>query len=201
MARNSGEHFFTIQYARDVGEINQLVGTEKFRARRGHVIRVDVVKLVVRADAKAGSHRHEPLAPERFDEGQVQACQIADEAEAAFHFVVHHGLGEEAAGIRGGDSDGGLTLRGNGGGHFLVEQAGENHDGGVACFAVRDAQAADKLALDGHALQRGGEKLAAAVHHEDLVTLLRQRGNLAREFAHCGVVFQQCSSKFDYDSH
>jgi hypothetical protein len=57
------------------------------------------------------------------------------------------------------------------------------------------------IALDGHALQRGREKLATSVHHEDLVAFLRERRNLAREFAHRGVVFQQCSCEFDYDSH
>jgi hypothetical protein len=114
---------------------------------------------------------------------------------------VHHGLGEEAAGIRGGDSDGGLAFSRNRGSHFFVEQTSENHDGGVTRFAVRDAEAADKPALDGHALERGGEKLAAAVDHKDFVALLRERRNLTREFAHRGVVFQQCSSEFDYDSH
>jgi hypothetical protein len=129
-----------------------LVGIEELGACRSHVVGVDVVKFVVRTDAEAGRHGNQPFAPERFDEGKIQASEIANVAEAAFYFVVDHGLGEEAAGIRSGDSDRGLAFGGNRGGHFFIEQAGEDHDGGVARFAVRDAQAADKLALNGHAL-------------------------------------------------
>jgi len=39
------------------------------------------------------------------------------------------------------------------------------------------------------------------VNDENFVALLRERGNLPRERAHRGVVFEQCTCKFDYDSH
>src|SRR5207244_2106978 len=72
---------------------------------------------------------------------------------------------------------------------------------GVARLAVRNAQTADELAFDGHALERGGEELGAAVHHQDFVPLLRQCGHLAGQAAHGRVVFEQCSREFDYGSH
>src|SRR5207245_8156109 len=105
-----------------------------------------------------------PLAPERLEEWQIQAREVTDVAEAAFHFVVNHGLGEERARVCGGDTDGGLAFGGNGRRELLIEQAGKDHDGSIARFAVRNAQAADEFAFNGHALERGGEKPAAAVH-------------------------------------
>src|SRR5262245_27084456 len=49
-AIDDGKNFLTIEYASDIGEIDQLVGIKEFRACRSHVICVDVVELVVRTD-------------------------------------------------------------------------------------------------------------------------------------------------------
>src|SRR6185437_5594506 len=72
-AGNGGKDFFSVEDTGDVGEINQLVGTEKFSASGGHVIGVDVVQLIIGTEAEAGSDRNEALAPERFDESIVHA--------------------------------------------------------------------------------------------------------------------------------
>ncbi len=89
-------------------------------------------------------------------------------------------------GVGGGDADGRLAFGGDGGGEAFVEQAGEDHDGDVASFSVGNAEAGDKFALDTHALERGGEEPSAAVHNEDLVTFVCERGDLARERANDG---------------
>ena len=128
--------------------------------------------------------------PERFDELRVQPGEIADEAEAACDFVVHHGLREKALRIRGGDTDSGLAFGGDRGGELLVQKTGEDHDGDVARFAVGDAQPGNEFAFDGHALERGGEKTAAAMHDENFVAFTRERGDLARQALHQGVVFE-----------
>ena len=201
LAGDDGKNFFTIQHAGHIREINQLVGAEEFRARRGHVIGIDVIELVVGTDAETGRHGQQSFAPQRLYERQIQPGQIADIAQAAFHLVVHHRLGEEAPRIRSGDSDGRLAFGGNRRRKSFVQQARKNHDGGVARLAVRNAQTADELAFDGHALERGGEELGAAVHHQDFVPLLRQCGHLAGQAAHGRVVFEQCSREFDYGSH
>src|SRR5580700_2975696 len=67
-AGDGGENFFAVENTSDVSEIDQLVGAEKFSAGGGHVIGVDVVKLVIWTEAQAGSDGNEAFAPERFDE-------------------------------------------------------------------------------------------------------------------------------------
>ena len=139
--------------------------------------------------------------PKRLDKLRVQSGEVAHESQAAFDFVVDHGFGEEAPGVRRRDANGGLPFHRDRCGQLLIQETGENHDGHVARFTVRDAQAGDELAFDGHALERGGKKPPAAMHDENFVALLRQRRDLARKRAHRGVVFKQCSCELDYDSH
>jgi len=201
LAGDDRENSLPIENAGDVREIDQLISAEIFRAGGGHVVGVDVVQLIVRTQAEARGNGQKPFVPERFDEGRVQSGEIADEAQTAFDFVVHHGLGDETPSVRGRDADGGLPFRGDRRGQFLIQQAGEYHDGHIARFAVGDAQAGDELAFDGHALEGGGEKAAAAMHDENFVALLGKRRDLLRERAHRVVVFQQCSCELDYDSH
>ena len=201
LASNGGENFFAIEDAGNISEIDQLIGVEKLRTGRGHVISVDIVELVVRADAKAGRNGDETLAPKGADEFGIQSGEIADETETACDLIVDHGFSNETLGVRGGDTDGGLAFGGDRCGEFFVEQAGEDHDGDISRFAVCDAQAGDEFAFDGHALEGGGKKTAAAVDDEYFVALLRERGNLARERSNGGVVFEQCTCEFYYDSH
>src|SRR5258708_5828840 len=92
-----------------------------FGAGRGHVIGIDVVQLIVRPETEARSDGNEALAPERLDEGIIEAGEIAYETEAAFDFVVNHRLGAEAGGIGGGNTDGRRAFGGNGGGKALVQ--------------------------------------------------------------------------------
>ena len=47
LAGDGGENFLTIEDARDIREIDQLIGAEIFGAGRGHVVGVDVVQLIV----------------------------------------------------------------------------------------------------------------------------------------------------------
>ncbi len=92
---DGGDDFFAVENAGDVGEIDQLIGAEIFGASGGHVVGVDVVELIVGADAEARGDGNEIAAPERFDEVGVYAGEIADEAEAADDFVVNERLGAE----------------------------------------------------------------------------------------------------------
>src|SRR5436853_629672 len=47
LAGDGGENSLTIEDARDIREIDQLIGAEIFGAGRGHVVGVDVVQLIV----------------------------------------------------------------------------------------------------------------------------------------------------------
>src|SRR5579864_5880445 len=47
LASNLGKDVLAVEHARDISEINQLIGGEIFRARSGHVIGIDVEELVV----------------------------------------------------------------------------------------------------------------------------------------------------------
>ena len=66
--RNRLQHFRAVQHAGHVGQINQPVGVNVFRARGRHVVGIDVVELAVRAQTQARRHRHDSRAPERFAE-------------------------------------------------------------------------------------------------------------------------------------
>src|SRR5205823_14985656 len=177
------------------------VGVEELRARCSHMIGIDVVDFVVQADSQARGYGQEPFTPKRLDKGQIQGGEIADVAEPPFHFVVHHGFSEKTTRVRGGNSDGGLAFRGNRSRKFFVQQAGEYHDRCIARFAIRHAQAANEFAFDSHALESGGEKFPAAVHHENFVAFSSQCCNLTSQVAHRGIIFQQRSREFDYRSH
>ncbi len=165
------------------------------------MVSIDIVEFVVRANAEARGHRHKAFAPEGVNKPGVQSGEIAYETQAALDFVVDHGLRDETPSVGGRDADGGLAFRRNRRRQLLIQQAGENHDGHIARFAVGDAQTGNELAFDGHALEGGGEKAAAAMHDENFMAALRERRDLMRERAHRGVVFEQCSCEFDYDSH
>ena len=56
-AGDGGEDFFSVEHAGDVGEINQLVGTEKFGASGSHVIGIDVVELDCRGRGRGMERR------------------------------------------------------------------------------------------------------------------------------------------------
>ncbi len=201
LAGDGGENSFPIEDAGNIREIDQLIGAEIFGAGSSHVVGVDVVQLIARAQAEARSDGQKPLAPERFDERCIQSGEVTDEAKAAFDFVVNHGLGDETASIRGRNADSGLSRRGDRRGQPSIQQSGKDHDRHIARFTVGDAQAGDELAFDSHALESGGKKPAATVDDEYFVAPPRERRDLLRERAHRGVVFEQCSSEFDYDSH
>src|SRR5262245_7194883 len=110
-AIDGGKNSLAIEHACDVGEIDQLVGIKKLRASRRHMIRVDVVELVVCAYTEAWRYGQQPLAPQRLDELQVHASEVPNVAQAAFHFVVHYGLSKETTRVRRRNSYGWLTFR------------------------------------------------------------------------------------------
>ncbi len=65
-----------------------------------------------------------------------------------------------------------------------------DHDRDIAGFAIGDAEASDKITLDAHALERGGEEAAATMNDENFMTLLRQARDLPGQGANGGVVFE-----------
>ena len=195
------KNFFAVKHAGDVREENQAVGADEFSGGSGHVIGVDVVKLAVGAQAQAGGDGNQPDAPERAEKIDIYFREIADEAEAAFLLIDLHGFGEKAGGVRGADADGRLSGERNRAGQFFIEQAGENHHGCVARFAIGDAQAIDETAGDAHARERGGEDFSAAVDHEQFVARAREFSDLPRDRLHVFVALEQRARDFDYDSH
>lgn len=198
---DGGENFVAIEHARNIGEIDQTVGTQKFGAGGGHVVGVDVVQLVVGSDAEARSDREQVRTPEGFEKVSVQAGEIADETETAFDFIMNHRFGKEASGVGCADTDSGTAFGRDRGGEAFVEQAGKNHHTDVASFAIGDAESGDEITFDAHALESGGEEASASVDHEDLVTFAGEDGDLTRDVAHGGSVFEQGSGKFDDSSH
>ena len=190
LASNGGKNFFTVEHSSYIGKINQLIGGDILGAGGSHVIGVDVVELIVRANAEAGSDRQQIFAPERLDERKVQAGEVAHEAEAACDFIVNHWFGTEGLRIGGGNTNCRLPFSGNGGGELLIEQTGEDHDGSVARLLIGDAQAADELALDTHAFERGCEKPAAAVNDKDFMAFTGECGDLASERTNNDIVLE-----------
>src|SRR5580704_13935752 len=140
-AGDGGENSFAIQHAGYVGEIDQTIRAEIFGAGRSHVIRVDVVELVVGAEAEARGHGDESLAPKGFEKLGVDPGEIPDEAEAALYVVVDQRLRVKTLGIRRGNADGWVAFSGNSGRQTFVEQAREDHHGDVASLAVGHTEA------------------------------------------------------------
>src|SRR5258708_39449961 len=136
-------------------------GFYEFGASSGHVMGMDVVKLIVRAQAQARSDGKQPRPPERLQKANIDAGEISDIAEAAFDIVVHQGRSGKTSRIGGADANRWLPFRSDSGGKLLIQQAGEYHDRRIASFLVCDAQGGHKLALDPHPLQRGWLKFAA----------------------------------------
>src|ERR1700676_4667264 len=177
-AGDGGKNFFAVEHACDIREIDEVIGCGEFGAGRSHVVRVDVVKLVVGAQSEAGGYRKQFFAPQRFEEANVDTGQVAHEAEPAFDIVVHQRGGGKTGGIRGGNSDCRLALGGDGGGEAFIQQAGEKHDRGVAGFPVGDAKGGNKFACNAHALKGGGEKTAAPVDDQDLMSVASKSCNV-----------------------
>ena len=75
LAGNGRDHLFAVQNAGDIGEIDQVIRADEFRASRGHVIGIDIVEFAVRALSEASGHRQQLFAPERFEEGNVDAVR------------------------------------------------------------------------------------------------------------------------------
>src|SRR5579863_370116 len=75
-ASDGGKNLFAVENTSDICEIDQLIGFEKLGAGGSHMVGVDVVQLVVGAEAEAGSDGNEPFAPERFNESVVEAGEI-----------------------------------------------------------------------------------------------------------------------------
>ena len=99
--------------AGNVRQIDEMVRADEFGAGGGHVIGIDVVEFAVGTLAEAGRNRQQIFAPERFEEGNLDAGKIADKTEAAFDIVVDQGSGGKAGGVRGGNADRGLACCGD----------------------------------------------------------------------------------------
>jgi len=67
--------------AGDVGEVDELLGVEGFGDRRGDRVGVDVVGLAALVDPDGSDDRNELFAEEAFEDGGLDAADVADEAE------------------------------------------------------------------------------------------------------------------------
>src|SRR5215813_2007481 len=101
-----------------------------------------------------------------------------------------HRFSAEALSIGSGDSDSRLARGGNGSGKLLVEQTGEDHNGGVSRLLVGDAEAADKFTLNTHTLERCSEETASSVNDQDFVPLAGQCSDLAGQRVHNSITFE-----------
>ncbi len=200
-AAHGAQNFLAVEHASDVGEKNQAIGADKFRSGSGHVVRVDVVKFAIGAEAEAGSDRDDTGAPQRAQKIHIHFGEIAYEAEAALAFIELHGLGEKTGSVGSADADGGLTGEGNCASEAFIEQAAEHHYGRVARFAIGDAQAADEAAGDAHARESCGENFSAAVNHQQFVAGPREFSDLPRDGLHGFFTFEERACNFDYQSH
>src|SRR5438046_7925857 len=68
--------------ARDVREVNQRLAAGSPGAGRGHLVGVDVVKMKVGSQGKAGHHRDEILTQEQVEEALVHAHGPAYKTES-----------------------------------------------------------------------------------------------------------------------
>ena len=84
---------------------------------------------------------------------------------------------------------------------LLVHSAAQHHQRGIAGFRIGDAQAGDKLTLLAHLLQGAGQRRAAAVHHGDLVAILRQHRDRPRTAMKQAWIFECRTTEFDYEFH
>lgn len=139
-----------------------------------------------------------PRAPKRIEKFHIDLGEVADESEASFAFVNLHRLREEAGGVTRADAHGGLARERDRTGELLVEQAGEHHDGGIARFAVGDAEAVLEAAGDPHARQRRGENLAAAMDYQNVVARVRDFGDLAGNRLHVFFIFEERPCNFNH---
>src|SRR5258708_16034206 len=121
------------------------------------MIGIDVVELIVAPKTEAGSDGNEAFAPERLEEGLIEAGEIADETEAPFDFVVNHRLGTEAGGIGGGNADGRRAFGGDGGGKALVQKASEHHHGDIARLTIGYTKTGAQIAFGAQHPYPGGK--------------------------------------------
>src|SRR5215813_4708237 len=113
IGRDYRDDFFALEDASNICEIDELVSTEIFGTGGSHMVGVDVVKLIVRADAKARGDRDKIALPKRFDKRFVQSRQIANKTEAARNFIVNERFCEESMGVGRGNTDSRMACRGN----------------------------------------------------------------------------------------
>src|SRR5262249_16966807 len=201
IGRDYRDDFFALEDASNICEIDELVTTEICGTGGSHMVGVDVVKLIARADAKARGDRDKIALPKRFDKRFVQSRQIANKTEAARNFIVNERFCEESMGVGRGNTDSRMACRGNRTRQLLVQETGKDHEGNVARFAIRNAQPVDELARDPETFEGGGEDAATAVDDENLVALIGKDSDLRGKFANNGITFEQRSRKFDDEFH
>src|ERR1700747_2510574 len=68
-----GKHLVSIEDDGNIDKKKRTVSAEFSGKSRGHVVGIDVVKLIVRPQAEAGGDGNKVFAPEGLDEGIVQS--------------------------------------------------------------------------------------------------------------------------------
>src|ERR1700722_1928449 len=198
---NGAQNFFSVENAGDIGEKNQTVGLDEFRGGCSHMIGVNVVEFAVGAKSQTRGDRNDLGAPKRAKKINIYFGKIADESKAAFAFTDLHGLGQKACSVGSADAHCRLPRKRDGSGKTLIQQAGKNHYGGIASFAIGDAQPVDEMAGNSHALQRAGEDFSAAVNYEHFISGAREFADLPRDLLYCLRTFKKSARNFYYKSH
>ena len=81
LANEAGRVVDVAPQALDVGEVDELLGTERLGDRAGHGVGVDVVRLTGDVAADRGDHRDELVVDQAEDHLRVDLGDVADEAE------------------------------------------------------------------------------------------------------------------------
>src|SRR5205814_2337366 len=82
---------------------------------------------------------------------------------------------------------------------LFIDAPGQDHDGNVASFGIRDAQTIHELRRLTELLERLAERLAAAVNQSDLMAIFRQQRSCACNPLDHAWLFEHRASDFEYE--
>ena len=159
-----------VQHARRVGQHHQLLGLQHLGELAGHHVGVDVVVLVVGAEAQRRDHRDELVVLQRLHHARVDRLDLADLAHVVFDArvleVEHLQLARaDQPAVAAGQAHRLAAGHVDQADDVLLHLAGEHPLDHFHGLVVGDAHALDEGALLADLGQRLVDLRAAAVHH------------------------------------
>ena len=156
--------------ALDVGEDQQLLGSQRDREGRGGGVRVDVVDLAVDVGRDRADDRHPAGLDEVEDRLGPHLGDLADEAQVDLGAVDDRagGDGAEEAGVLPRQADGQCAVLVDEADELALHLADEHHPDDVHRLGRGHPQPAAELRLDAELVEHPGDLRAAAVHDDGL---------------------------------